>query len=597
MAPNKTPPTNAQIAALLRQTAAVFEIKGSDFFRTRAYQNAASSIENLSIPTYSLWQENKLDKIPGVGPNLIAHLNELFKTGRVKHFQSELKKVPAGMFKLMEIQGIGPKIAYKIASHFKLNSSKYAINKLKMLIKQKKIQKIKGFGPKSEQKISNSLENSLKNKSRLLLNQALTAALNYIAYLQKSKLITFSSPLGSLRRRCATIGDIDIGIASDNIPKAIKYALNYPLIDRHLSSGKSVSRIKLKSGLNVDLKFIHSGQWGSLLQHYTGSKLHNIALRSLAQKKDLSLSEYGILDKKKKLHKFKTERNFYKYLRLKFIPPELREGEEEINLALKNQIPKLIDISDIKGDLHIHSDFKFASSHDTGSSSLFDILKKARKLNYQYVGISDHNPKRTGLTLQQKQNILNKRKSYLFTQYNKFSKIYKDRVPKLLIGLEIDIQSNGDLSLENKFFSGLDYAIASIHSSFQLNKEANTKRILKALQHPKIKILGHPTGRLLNKRNSIQADWQQIFKFCAANNKLLEINASPQRLDLPDSLIKLAIQNNCKLIINSDSHNSKSLSNIKYGVWTARRGFGSKKNIANTRNLETFLQYAKINPL
>jgi len=578
---------NRSIADLLRRVAAVFEVTDTEIFRCRAYENTAAAIEGLDIPLKNLWEKNRLDEIPGLGPNLISHLDELFKTGKVKHFELELKKVPAGMFPLLQIRGIGPKLAYRISTKFALNDPDLALKQLKELIDKNQLLGLDGFAASLQEKIKKSLEQVSTQSSRLLLSQALSISEDYLIYLRRSPLVNNAMPLGSLRRKVATVGDIDLGISSSQPAKALKHALAYPQIKTVISAGESVIRVQLESGYSIDVKSVLTSDWGSLLQHYTGSKLHNIALRNLAKSKKLSLSEYGIKNSTGKTYHFSDENSFYAHLGLAYIPPELREDQGEIGTALKNQLPRLVELLDIKGDLHLHSDFQYPSSHDIGESPLKDYLIKAYEKKYQYLGFADHNPKFSELSREQRKKILEKRKNYLITQYLACENDVKISSIKLLIGLEIDIRRNGDLALEPDLIDLLDYAIISVHNSFDLTEAENTKRLLKALaSHPKIKILAHPTTRILNGRQPIQADWEKIFNYCAQNQIFLEINAFPSRLDLPDDLIREAIRLKAQLIINTDSHIASQLDNLCYGVWTARRGWAEKKHLLNTLNFK-----------
>lgn len=582
--------TNAEIAKLLRKVAAVYEIKDEDFFRTRAYQNAANSIENLTVSVRDLWEQGKLDEIPGVGPALAEHLDELLKTGKVKHFDQELKRVPAGMFSLLGVRGVGPKTAYKIAKRFRLKNPKTALSEVERLIKKGQLEKLPGFGEKLQEKIKTSIEAKFTKEERMLLSEALPVATAYLDYLKTIPEIISAEPLGSLRRHLATIGDIDLAICTKKPKEAMLAALKYKEIAKVITSGESVGRVKLKSGHEIDIKLSSPDEWGSLLQHYTGSKLHNIALRSFALEQHLSLSEHGIKNTKtNKIFKAKDEKDFYARLGLPYIPPELREGEEELDQAKKNEVPKLVELSDIKGDFHIHSDFDFETSHDLGASPLSEIMDKASGLSYEYVGVSDHNPKFSGLSFNEKKKILEDRKKYLNTEYRKYEKRVKKRVPKILIGLEIDIRSDGELALDKDLIDLIDYAIVSIHTSFDLTKEQNTKRIIAALGHPKAIILGHPTGRMLNQRESIQANWGEVFDFCKKNKKIVEVNATPARLDLPDDLIKMAIRSGVKVVINTDSHHAEQLDFMRFGVWTARRGWCRKPDVVNTYSYKDLL--------
>ncbi len=571
---------NTETARLLEKVGAVFRVLEGDSFRSKAYYNAADVVANLAEPIDELYASDKLEGIPGIGEGMRKYLGEYIKKGKVRHFESLFKKVPAGMFPLMEIRGIGPITAHKIAKKFKLTKADKAIGELKKLAKANRITEIAGFKEKTSAKIKKALSVKAGGKRRLLLAEVLPLADQFITYLNKSPLIIEAQPLGSLRRKVSTIGDIDLALNTKTPEKAMEYALGYPEISSVITRGDRVSHIKLKSGYEVDIKISTPDQWGSLLQHYTGSKLHNINLRTRTQTKGLSLSEYGI-KKGRQLLKFTTEKAFYRYLGLEFIPPELREDRGEIEKARKKQIPTLIKESDIKGDLHLHSDFDFPSSHDVGISTLEEILDKAYELNYQYLGFSDHNPKYLGLTEREKEKILIAREKYLISQLYAYENRVKKRSIKLLIGMEVDIKPDGKRAISDKLIETLDYAIVSIHSSFGLSSKENTERILDGLDHPKAIILGHPTGRKLNQRDPIQANWDKIFDFCAKNNKLIEINSDPSRLDLPDDLINEAIKYGVKFIINSDSHDVSQMEHVKYGVWQAMRGWAKRSDIVN----------------
>ncbi|KKT34606.1 MAG: PHP domain protein [Candidatus Collierbacteria bacterium GW2011_GWA1_44_12] len=584
---------NTEAALLLEKVGAVFRVLEGDSFRSKAYFNAAVVLNNLAESIDDLYTKNKLKDIPGIGEGMRKYLGEYIKKGKVRHFESLFKKVPAGMFPLMEIRGIGPVTAYKIAKRFRLIKADKALGELKKLVEQDRITDITGFREKTTLKIKKALDVNAGGKRRLLLAEALPIAEDFIAYLNKSSLIVEAEPLGSLRRKVSTIGDIDMAINSKKPVEAMKHALGYPEISSIITKGDKVSHIKLKNGYEVDIKCSTPDQWGSLLQHYTGSKLHNIKLRTKTQASGVSLSEYGI-KKGEKLHKFNNEKDFYNYLGLSYIPPELREDRGEIEGALKDGIPKLIKEADIKGDLHVHSDYDYPNPHDSGVSTLEAIFDKAQQLDYEYIGFSDHNPKYLGLTEKEKEKILIARKRYLMSQYHAYENKVKKSSVKLLIGLEVDIRPDGKRAVSDKLMDTLDYAIVSIHSSFELSQKETTERILDGLDHPKALILGHPTGRRLNFRDSLQADWDKIFDFCAKNKKIVEINADPARLDLPDDLIKEALKFGVRFIINTDSHYVSHMKYMKYGVWQAMRGWARKKDIVNTlpyKDLQSVLEF------
>jgi DNA polymerase (family 10) len=575
--------TNQEIAHLLRQVAAAFEVEDDNFFRVRAYQNAASSIEESAVPLKNLWEKGKLDDIPGIGPNIAQHLDELFKTGKVKHFMQETRNLPQGMFALLSIPNIGPKTAYKLAKEFKLESEETAIQNLFEHAKKGDIRDLPDFGEKSEQVILESLKAFTRIENRMLLIEGETIAETVIEYLRKSPDVVEVEALGSLRRRAPTVGDVDIAVSTTKPDEVISYLLSFPQLKKVLATGENVTRFMHSLGRQVDVKVQSPKEWGSTLQHYTGSKLHNIHLRTLAQRKDWSLSEYGI-KKNSKLEQFRSEKEFYRALGLELIPPELREDAGEIEAAANGKLPNLIDLNDIKGDLHIHTNIDISTSHDIGQNTVTEILEKASELGYKYIGLSDHNPKLSDLTPEKRQALVRYRNEFIDNAVESFNS-KRDRPVYVFKGLEIDIRPDGSLALENDSLELLDYAIASVHAQFQQDRKTATKRVLQALSHPKVKIFGHPTGRMLLKREGLDYDWEKIFSFCQENNKVLEINSSPYRLDLPEVLIRQAISHNVDLIINSDSHNSENMPLIKYGVWNARRGWAEAKNILNTKPL------------
>lgn len=584
--------SNKQIAELLEAVAAVYFLKGDKFFRVRTYEEAALSIKKITISIKEVWKSGDLEKIPGVGDALASYLDELFKTGKVGHFEKLFSEYPDAMFELLKLSGIGPKNALKLSRKLKLKSSKNAISKLKEAVKMKKIREIEGFGIESERNILESIisKEKMSNTERMLFPFAEILADDAISHLKKLEGITEIEAMGSFRRRSSTIGDLDIGVASKNFKGVVDFFVEAPFVKKVLAQGVNTARIIHKTDRQIDLKVVDPSSWGSLLQHYTGSKDHNIGLREFAISKDLSLSEHGI-KKGKKLLKFSEEKAFYKKLGMEFIPPELREGSGEISLALKNRLPVLVEEKDIKGDLHIHSNFDIETRHDLGEASMEDHISKALKKGYQYIGFSEHNPSISKHT--EKETIaLLKRKKELIDKLKSSSK-NNTRI-HILNSLEVDIRPDGNLAISEKAIKLLDFMIVSIHSSFLMQRKEMTSRVLKGLAHPKALILGHPSGRLLGKRPPIELAWNRLFDFCSKNNKILEINSHPQRLDLSDTLVRKAISEKIKLCINSDSHRLDEMDNMKYGVSVARRGWAQKCDIINTMSYNKLSKILKI---
>lgn len=564
--------TNQEIAALLRDVAAAYEVTGEDRFRIRAYDTAAESIEKTTTSLKDLWQQHQLADVPGIGPALAGHLDELFTTGRVKHFQAIMANVPPAMFEILEVPGIGPKTALKLAQSLKLKAST-AKDQLLQAARSGKI----------SQNIITALQKLPQaHEGRILLVDAETVADQVMRHLRSHPAVVKIDPLGSLRRRNATVGDIDIAVATSRSKQVVDYFLKYPGIKQVLAAGDNTARVIDHNRRQIDIKTVPAANYGALLQHFTGSKAHNIHLRELALTKGLSLSEYGI-KKGQSLIKFSDEVDFYQALGLPWIPPELREDAGEIEAGLKNKLPQLIQLKDIKGDLHTHTNFDWHPSHDAGVNSMAEIIQAAVKLGYAYIGIGDHNPSTS--TYKNSEKIIsevNRRNKAIEHIKSNHEKDMKNRSIKVLNSLEVDIKPDGSLALPDAALNSLDFAIVSVHSVFNLNEAAMTARILTGLSHPKAKILGHPTGRLLNHRPGYDADWPKIFAFCRQHRKALEINAYPARLDLPDNLIRLAIAADVKLVINTDAHSIDHLEFIHYGVDQAHRGWATAADIVNT---------------
>ena len=389
--------SNKEIATLLRKVVAVYLLTSENRFKIIAYQKAADTIENLSRNLFDLWQEGKLNEVAGIGTSLASYLDEYFKEGYCRHFDEVLKKIPSSVFVLMEIPGIGPKKAFILVKALKLFDEKTVVLNLKKACLSTKVAKIEGFGEKSQSQILKAIEIFEKRKEkppRMVLPYAFSLAKEIIEYLKKNPLVKEVEALGSLRRFAPTIGDIDILVKTSDEKKVIDYFTQFPKAKKVDNAGEKKASIIVYSDIRIDLRVCDEKSYGAMLQYFTGSKAHNIKLREYALKKGYSLSEYGIKDlKTKKFYQFEKEEDFYQFLGLAYIPPELREGVNEIELAKNKKIPKLITLSQIKGDLHLHSSFDLKPSHDLGEASFFEIAQFGKKLGYYYIGFSDHNPK------------------------------------------------------------------------------------------------------------------------------------------------------------------------------------------------------------
>ena len=553
--------------------AAALELSGDDNrFRITAYHRAADAIEHASSEVKDLWDDGKLKELAGVGEGIAASLDELFRTGQVKHFQSILKPFPSALFELVEVPGIGPKTALKFCKELGITKAHSAISELLKAAKKGRI----------DDRFIKAIQEYQGRSRRLLLDVAQTIASSIVEWMKKNPHVLQINTLGSLRRQASSVGDIDIAVASDRAKEVIEHFTKYPHKSRVLEAGERTASLILPNEYQVDLMVQPEAAYGALLQHFTGSKHHNIALREFALKKGYSLSEYGITPRegrKGKVLLFPTEEKFYNFLGLDWIPPELREGENEIELAREHKLPKLIEVSDIKGDLQMHSNLDVQPSHDLGASSIADMALIASKLGYEYIGLTEHNPAVSGHTQSQIMDLI-KRKSNAIEQFN------SSRTIKVFNGLEIDIQPNGRRALPDSCLDLLDYACVAIHSSFQAPRSQMTDRVLSALNHPKVKFLAHPTARLLGQREGVELDWDRLFDFCLNHNKWLEIDGWPNRLDLPDTVAKDAIKHEVKLVIDTDSHAAGQLVYMRYGVSVARRAGAAKRDIINTRSLK-----------
>ncbi|HXS15364.1 MAG TPA: PHP domain-containing protein [Candidatus Saccharimonadales bacterium] len=585
--------TNLEIAQLLMQVAAAFVIKDERKFHFQivAYQRAADSIANMSTQVADLVRENKLAEVPGLGASLQQHLTDLVTKGKVDHFESVMKDVPPAMFPLLLIPSFGPKKSYKLVTIFHLENPATVIADVEKIAQDGKIATLEGFGEKSQSDILRAIDEyraGAGKTTRMLLPYATEIAEKMVSYLKECPEVIDAQPLGSLRRKSPTVGDVDIAVATKNPQVVLDHFVAYPYKERVIEKGPATSSLLTSGGHQVDLMTQPAEAWGSLLQHFTGSKHHNVHLRDYALKHGMSLSEYGI----KHLHtnseereKFTSEGKFYQAIGLDWIPPELREDKGEIEAAAKHQLPRLVETTDIKGDLHIHSNYPIEPSHDLGLNSMQEMLTHAKELGYEYLGFSEHNPSVSKHTSAQALAILQKRADKI----EQLKESNKDiRVINLL---ETDILASGELAIDNKSLETLDATLVSIHSSFSLNTKDMTKRVLAGLSHPKAKILSHPTGRLLNERGGYQLEWDTIFDFCAKQNKALEINAWPERTDLPDSLIFEAKKYGVRFVIDTDSHATMHMDAMRYGVWNARRGWAEKDDILNTLDYNGFIKW------
>ncbi len=570
---------NLELAKIFNEIADILEIQDIQW-KPQAYRKAASSIASLSIDIEKIYKKSGLkglDSIPGVGKHLALKIEEYLKTGKIKAYKQLKKKVPIDLAELTHIEFLGPKKAKRLYKELKIKN----IKDLEKAAKAGKIAKLSGFGEKSQQDILEGLGMYKLGKKRALLNIALPIAKEIIQSLNKLKEVKSAEYVGSLRRMKETVRDIDILVISNKPKKVIQTFTSLDNVKKVLAKGPTKASVVLKNNMHSDLRVLKPEEKGAGLLYFIGSKEHNIALRKIAIEKGYKLSEYGLFSRNTgKRIPGTSEKDIYKALSLKYIPPELRENQGEIEAAKKGKIPTLISIKDIKGDFHVHSKWS------DGSDSIKDLATTAKKLGYQYLCISDHSKSEkiaNGLS-----------ESNLLKQIKLIKKLNKNfRGFKLLAGSEVDILADGSLDYPEKILKQLDIVIGSIHSRFKSSKQEMTKRICTALENKHLNILGHPTGRLINQRKPYNLDLDQVFKVALENKKHLELNAFPNRLDLSDTNLKEAIELGLKISIGTDAHSKDQMNYMKFGVATARRGWCQKNHILNTFTLKQLPKYFK----
>ena len=575
-------PSNKDVAHLLRSVSAAYELTGVNRFRIIAYLNASDAVEHLTQEIYDIWQSGNLANVDGIGPTITQHLEEYFRKSEGSFIEEQLQRVPATVYELMRAPGIGPKKVFAIVQAFKLHNVKTIFNDVKKAAQKNRIAELDRFGEKSQADIVNAIDiylNRQQKEDRMALPIAFALAQKVIAYLKQNPHVERIEALGSLRRMVTSIGDIDLAVTAPTEYAAdiIKHFVAYPDTVSVEGQGPTKATIILGGGKHVDLRVVEKEKFGSMLQYFTGSKMHNIKLREYALRKGSSLNEYGIKRVvsgkiEKMVQEFDSEEKFYHHLGLPWIPPEIREGTDEVIRAQKNALPDLVELDDIKGDFHVHSSFNIEPSHDLGADDFATIIQKAKELSYQYLAFSEHNPSQSGHKEKDVVDLIKKKQLALEKVAGKFT---------CFNSLEVDILPDGSLAIPESATEFLDLIIVAIHSSFRMNKKEMTNRILKALSFPKVKILGHPTGRLLSRREEIDADWTAIFQEAKKRNIALAIDAWPDRLDLPDSMVRQAVDNGNLLVIDSDAHAAAQMDNMFYGVSVARRGWATKNDIIN----------------
>ena len=557
---------NQFVADILNEIADLLDIKGEIFFKTRAYRIAAQAIEVLEEDIETVVSEDRLTSISGIGAAIAKKITEIVETGRLKYLEELTKEIPTGLLDLLKIQGLGPK---KVASLYK-NLGITSIKKLRYACLQGKLRNLDGFGVITELNILRGIALLEKTSGRALLNVAFSDGNNYIEYLKNSDKIDAINIAGSLRRMKETIGDVDI-LASSNHPNIVmEYFIKYHDVDRVLLKGSTKTSVILYDNLQVDLRVVKKESYGAALQYFTGSKEHNVAMRSLAIKKGFKLNEYGLFDKETETYiAGKTEEEIYNKLGLDYIEPELRENSDEIEAAKKKQLPKLVGYDDILGDFHVHSNWS------DGSNSIEEIVQVAKNLGYRFVCITDHSQ-----SLRVANGLSESRVDKKIKKIQELNKKNSDF--KIYCGTECDIKADGTMDYRNSVLKKFDVVYGGIHTSFKMDRPTATKRIAKAMENNYVHAIAHPTCRMIGRREPFDLDMEEIMDVAKKTDTFLEINAFPDRLDLKDTHVKLAKERGVKVILGSDAHFIANLPFMRFGIATARRGWLEKKDILNT---------------
>ncbi len=566
---------NREIAILLSETADLMEIAAEDAFRIRSYRNAAAVIESYPERIIDILQnsQRKITDIPGIGKGIAAVIEEIARRGSFERRDQLLARYPPGALELLKIQGLGPKSIALLWEHFRISG----IDDLERLCKEQKLRQLPRMGARLEEKILQSIRAYRQSSGRHLLSFGQKSADDLIQYLQEVDGLERISAAGSLRRGKETVGDLDLLVTGPGAGAALERFIRNPRVHHVLGKGANKASVKYGlEGLQVDLRALPGESYGAAMQYFTGSKEHNIAMRTRALKLGLTLNEYGLarLDDNQRVAG-ETEPEIYEKLGLQWIPPELRENCGEIEAAAEGRLPKLIELSDIRGDLHIHT------RETDGRATLEEMAAAARERGYEYIAITDHSK---ALAMA---NGLDEQRAVAFArrvrEWN-----HTGVGIRILSGIECDILRDGAMDLAEDALAELDFVIGSVHSYLKMEPAEMTERLLRAMESPSLRVLGHPTGRLLLHRDPYPFDFDLVASVAAARGIWMEVNASPERLDLPGPLIRTAKAKGVKFVISTDAHHPRHLFNMTYGVVTARRGWLEAADVMNTLPYDQF---------
>jgi DNA polymerase (family 10) len=556
---------NAEIADLLHEFADLMDLKG-DVFKRNAYRRAAQNVLELDGDITSYYREGRLESIPGVGESIAKKIAEVLETGRSPELEDLQAQYPPGLIELTQVPDLGPKKALRLYRELGIQD----LAGLKQAALEHRIRRLEGFGERSEKKILQGIELVERNSGRMLLGDALPIGLAVESYLRQNG-IEHVSVAGSLRRRKETIGDIDIVVGSDLPLEAMRLFASYPRRDAVILQGPTRSSIRLEDGTQVDLRVVPISDYGATLLYFTGSKEHTVELRRMAIQMGYKLNEYGLFRKDDGSVVAREEKDIYRALGLDLVPPELREMRGEIEAAKDGRLPDLLRSEDVRGDLHVHTVMS------DGHATMRQLAQEAKRLGYEYLGLTDHSPSLRiahGLSTED-----------LLDSVEEARQVSEEEGIVVLRGSEVDILEDGSLDYPREVLSQLDFVIASVHSLFHMPEEEMTERVLRAISDPEVNILGHPTGRLLGRREAYKIDLERVMEHAHRQGVALELNGYPYRLDLNDLNCRRAKERGVKLSIGTDAHALEDLNHMSLAVGTARRGWLEKQDVINTLSL------------
>ena len=571
------PRSNDAAAEMLQEFADLLAISGGDPFKVRAYEKAAQAVAGYSKDVTDL-DEKGLDAIPSVGSHLARKIVEFLRTGTVEELEELRARVPAGLRSLLNVPGLGPKRAHQVYVELGITS----VGELLDALHEHRLQHLPGWGVRSEENLAQAVHDAHASGTRIQLAVALGLAEEILAILSALPHVRRTAYAGSLRRMCATVGDIDLLVASEEPEPVMGAFCTMPLVSRVLARGTTKSSVLTTKGVQVDLRVIEPPVWGSALVYFTGSKAHNIHLREMAVRAGQKLSEYGLFDAGTgRLIVAETEEEVYGNLGLSWIPPTIREDTGEIEAALSGELPDLVELSDIRGDLHTHTDLT------DGVASLEEMVAGAKARGYRYYAVTDHAP----LLYMQRMTT-----EKALEQRDRIRQLEHSAGIKLLHGTELNIQPDGSLDWDEDVLADFDIVVASVHSAFHQSRDAMTARILRAVEHPAVNVIAHPTGRSIGHRAPIDADWDEIFLAAARTGTAFEVNSSPDRLDLDGDMVRRARHAGVRLAISTDAHAVPHLDNMRFGVATAQRGWAGSADIINTWPLAELRRFLAKHP-